>query len=287
MRANLSGMASTTGRVLRRRLRRLDTAGLARFVAALWATTGWSTAVRGRRVIAERRDPRRERRVLAVVAGPGSAAATLFRPPSDADLLVAPVGHWTGRALAGRTGLSVVDANDLAERLTYAVDAEARDHLLGSYLPGSGEVTTRRAAVSMAAVALGVATAHGVAPRPPVDGTPEPGVRSRLDGVASYGSPAITTYGEREEKAAVRVADEEESGPCRRDPRALATDVADVLWGSDRVERVGVPAVEGDRATVPVTAESASRERAAYRIELVRTERDCWRFGHARAVERT
>jgi hypothetical protein len=143
-------MARPSPRQLRRRLRRLDDRDLARFVAALWAAGGWSTAVREGRVVALRHDRATERLDLAVVAGPVGVAGTLARTPDDADAVVTPVGERTARLLAARTDRPVVDAADLHERLTYAVPGEAREHLLAEHLPEQARVERRQVLSSLA-----------------------------------------------------------------------------------------------------------------------------------------
>lgn len=137
-------MTRPTVRQLRRRLRALDRRQFARFVAALWAAAGWSTAVRDGRVVARRHEPRRERRDLAVVGGGRDVAATLAVAPRDADALVTPVGERTARLLAARTDLEVVDAAALHERLTDDVDAELRDRIVAELLEGDAGLVGRQ-----------------------------------------------------------------------------------------------------------------------------------------------
>lgn len=157
-------MARPTPRELRRRLRRLDADALARFVAALWAASGWSTAVRDGRVVARRHDPRTERRDLAVVAGHADVARTLARVPDEADALVTPVGDREARLLAARSDLRVVDAEALQERLTYGVDADVREHLLAEHVPDGEPLVGRRSVLSAVALGAGVFGGGALAP---------------------------------------------------------------------------------------------------------------------------
>jgi len=199
-------MAPPAAVALGRRLRRLDRARLSRFVAALWAATGWSTAIRDGRVVARRHDPATERTALAVVSGRSGVARALVSPPAAADRLVAPVGARAGRALTARTGLPVVDAATLHERLTYAVDADTREHLLDEHVPGPRSTTGRRAVLSSLAVGAGALLAGAVAPsstprrgRATADGDPADGafpdrpVPLAVDQVASPPPPPGTT----------------------------------------------------------------------------------------------
>lgn len=156
-------MTRTTASQLGRRLRRLDRPALVRFVAALWAASGWSTAVRDGRVVARRTEPSRERLDLAVVTGASEVGRALLAGVSDADVLVAPIGERTARLLAARTGIEVVDAADLEERLTYAVGAEAREHLLSTYVPDPPGTPSRRAVLIALTAGTGGVAAVAVA----------------------------------------------------------------------------------------------------------------------------
>ncbi len=160
-------MARLTPRELRRRLRRLDVDGLARFVAALWAASGWSTSVQDRRVVARRHEPSTGRRDLAVVAGHVDVARALARVPEDADAVVTPVGEREASLLSARTDLPVLEAGALHERLTYGVDAAAREHLLAECLPDDEWAVPRRSVLSTVAVGGGVFVGGALAPASP------------------------------------------------------------------------------------------------------------------------
>lgn len=150
-------MARPTARELGRRLRRLDRRGLARFVAALWAAAGWSTKVRDGRVVARRAGATGQRLEILVLAGGADVGRRLLAPGVDADLLVAPVGERTAAALERRTGLEVVDAAALHERLTYGVEEPAREHLLAELVPDPTRTPSRRSVLSALAVGAGAA----------------------------------------------------------------------------------------------------------------------------------
>jgi hypothetical protein len=158
-------MDRPTARQFGRRLRRLDRADLTRFVAALWAASGWSTSVGDGRVVARRHGSTAERVDIAVATGVAGVGRAL--PGTvDADLLVAPVGERTSRVLAARVEPEVVDATDLHERLTYAVEADAREHLLETHVPGERPTPSRRVVLSALAASTGAAgaaalSAHG------------------------------------------------------------------------------------------------------------------------------
>jgi hypothetical protein len=223
-------MARPTSRELRRRLRRLDVDSLAQFVAALWAASGWSTSVQDRRVVARRNEPSTERRDLAVVAGHVDVARTVARVPDDVDALVTPVGEREARLLSARTDLPVVDAGELHERLTYGVDAPAREQLLAERVPGDEEVVPRRSVLSTVAVGAGVLAGGALAPASPSQSQFQGRARHELGGPG----PGKPVLGDPDDEYALVEEAVEDRSPtptpvtaCENDPRrALAAQIA-------------------------------------------------------------
>lgn len=309
-------MTCPTPATFRRRLRRLDDEALARFVAALWAAAGWSTAVREGRIVARRRDPASERRVIAVAAGPAAVTGALVRPPRDVDLLVAPAGERTGRVLAARTELPVVAAADLHERLTYGVADEARERLLAEFLPDDAVpedpvTSTRRALLSSLAVGFGVGGSGAVAPRYRLDGVPPTGTKFFLQetagGVAGPGhtaagatSPARPCWTDPRETVAVQVErlgaadrnrDRGDVGEAVVEDPALTEAFVDATTSAGarplfhaRSVRVGAALGDEDQTRVPVTV-TALDGTVVYEFTLVRSEAGCWRTVGARIVD--
>jgi len=211
-------MTGQTAAGLGRRLRRLDRAGLARFVAALWAVSGWSTSVRDGRVVARRRAPESDRLDIAVVGGGAGATRTLVEGHGEADRLVAPVGERTARALAARTGTEVVGAAALEERLTYAVEADARERLLEEFVPDPRRTPSRRAMLSALAGGtglLGAAAAAGVG----AGGNAVATVVAALEGSGDPVAPGTAT--------ADGAAEETSTSPHTRTPTAAEAASAD------------------------------------------------------------
>jgi hypothetical protein len=315
-------MTPPTPRAVGRRLRRLDRAGLARFVAALWAASGWSAAVEDGRVVAHRAPPSRQRRVLAVVTGLRDA---LFGVDGEADLLVAPVGEREARVLAARTGLGVVDADELHERLVYGVDEEAREHLLAEFVPAPRPGPSRRAVLSALAGGGAVAAVAGVAARGP----------GSLPVVSRFLSPGSTAVPEATGTASATTAQDTETGAattagptltagCNSSPEetisqqisafrrqlageegsdaraTVAYDFADPTdLFVDAVERAGVDPFrnavsvdvgtaidQGTVAAVPVTVVTDAGEEVLYEFTLSYTRAGCWRTAGAELVVR-
>lgn len=307
-------MARPTAPALRRRLRRLDKPALARFVAALWAGAGWSTAVRGTRVVASRRTPRPERRIIANVAGPRALADALVRPPDDADLLVAPAGGAVARLLEVRTGRRVLDADDLHERLTYGIDDAAREHVLSALDTGPPRPPTRRAVLSALAVGAGGmaagATAPAPAPAPPTELNRDvaPQIRHELEGSPTTGRVVAGFDG----------ANVSQQSPCDAGPRAAVHQQVTVLHRELRTRResdadlsrvlddgnpalsegfvealeaVGVEPLrratavytgaaehDGHRARVRVRGPTGGGKRVVYVFALTRADDGCWQI---------
>jgi hypothetical protein len=223
-------MTRPTPRELRRWLRRIDADSLARFVAALWAASGWSTSVQDGQVVARRHEPRTERRDLAVVAGHVAVARTLARVPDDADALVTPVDEREARLLSARTDLTVFGAGELHERLTYGVDAVAREHLIAEHLSDGERLVPRRSVLSTVAVGAGVFAGGALAPATPSQPEFEGSMWHDLGGPG----PSAPGLGEPDDEyAPVDALDEDHTSTptpptaCESDPRrALAAQIA-------------------------------------------------------------
>jgi hypothetical protein len=256
-------MTRLTPRELRRRLRRLDADSLARFVAALWAASGWSTSVQDRRVVARRYEPRTERRDLAVVAGHVDVARALARVPDDVDAVVTPVGEREARLLSARTDLPVVDAGELHERLTYGVDAAAREHLLAEHVPDAEGVVSRRSVLSTVAVGAGVFAGGALAPASTSQSQFQGSMWHDLGGPG----PSAPGLGEPDDEYAPVDQPEEDRSPtptpvaaCESDPRrALVAQIAkfrrEVAVHSDFfIEGRGLPGYDLDEATRALAA---------------------------------
>lgn len=314
-------MTPPTPGALRRRLRRLDRAGLARFVAALWAASGWSAAVEDGRVVAHRAPPGRQRRVLAVATG---LRAGLAGARDGADLLVAPVGERAARLLAARTGLEVVDAEGLHERLVYGVGAEAREHLLAEFVPPARPGPSRRAVLSALAVggvaaAIGGAAAAGPGRLPLVSrflpagaGDPEPTTTASATSGRDTGTARATTAGPtptagcnsspedtvfRQANALRRHLDGEDGGEVEPTVAFTFSDPTDAFveaveaagidpFRSAVAIDVGTALVRGTSATVPVTVVTDGGGEARYEVTLSYSRRGCWRTAGAELVAR-
>lgn len=300
-------MSRLSAAAVRRRLRRLDPDELARFVAALWAATGWNTAVRGDRVLARRREPD-ERQVLRVVGSAGALAGLLARPPRDADRVVAPVGSRLAAAVAARTGREVVDAAALHERLAYAVPRGARERLVEEFLPPGPRRQrgpNRRAVLGAVATGATVGSAGGVAPGGPSGAVPGSNVRYDLGGPSEEAKPTGRPFGcgldAREavvrQLVALRRHDSVEravTGGPELPPGGEEVELSPAF--REAVESAGPPPFrsgsvvgvlhvdrDGPRATVPVRVETADRREVVYAVELQRSG-DCWRIVEVRVA---
>lgn len=315
-------MTSLTPRGLGRRLRRLDRTGLARFVAALWAASGWSAAVEGGRVVAHRAPPGRQRRVLAVATGVSDGLAGV---DGDADLLVAPVGERGARVLAARTGLEVVDADGLHERLAYGVGGEASEHLLAEFVPASRPGPSRRAMLSalaggsvLAAVASVAAPGTGNLPlvsgllpsgdgdAPAATGTtsPTPGWDTGTS-LATTAGPTLTagcnsspeeTISQqisalRRELAGEEGSDVQATVPYDfAEPTDLFVDAVEAA-GMDPFRKavsveVGTAIDQGTVAAVPVSVVTSEDDEVLYEFTMSYSQQGCWRTAGAELVVR-
>lgn len=292
--------------VVARRLRRLDAAGLARLVAALWAASGWETEVRDRRVVA-RRDTGAERRVLAVAAGPLGVARALVWPPGDVDAVVTTVGGPAVRVLSARCDAQVRGPASLRERLRYGLDPADRERVERTHLPPAGTATgTRRGVLAAAAAGVGATAAGGLKPgfrRPPGGWLrlADPRLFEATDagGHGPTVSPENGLYCGVDPRTVVAVQLRELEGVRRANRSGLPRDVRVVVVDDPALTEPFLAALRtvdagplaraetvevGERQTRDVDGEVAvpvrtlgPGGRTTYVFTLARTDGDCWR----------
>lgn len=127
-------MGPPTARTVERHLLALDEESFLDFVAALWAESGWTVERDG--AVVETTRPGETRRLL--VLSPTRFFPGLRRAPSvggSVDGVVSPFrGTDRSRLPRGTPDASIVDAEDIHERLLYGVDEAARERLLADHL---------------------------------------------------------------------------------------------------------------------------------------------------------
>lgn len=124
-------MTTLSRRSFRRRFRRLDPPARERLIAALYEAAGWAASRRDGRVVIEREEPVRERRVLVVRDEHGAAGTE-----RDPDPVVVVTD---GTETRGTTdGELAVDVDDLYDRLRYGLPAEAAEHIVCTHLTEAG-----------------------------------------------------------------------------------------------------------------------------------------------------
>ena len=120
------------------RIRRLSREGFTRFIADLWSAAGWQTEIDGSLVIARQND--RTQHILVGYAGWLSQWRRPTPIEADIDVVVSPT-RWNPRVPEGPT---VVDIDDLHERLRYAISPEDASRLTQTHLGVPFRYTPRR-----------------------------------------------------------------------------------------------------------------------------------------------
>jgi len=223
--------------VFERRLLALDEGTFRAFVADLWRASGWRVAVDGR-VLTATRDGVQQRLLVLPPRRlfPGLRAVD---GPSAGDVVVSPRRIGTaGRLPRGVRGASVTDADDLRDRLCYALDEATRRDLAARYPWIDPDRSRASPSVPLVDVPRGsrsrrrVATALGVvllasgflALFGATGGLPAPDGSGPVDAT----EPASAGV-----HATIHSAVYDVERTCDRDPREVAVVASDALRGPD------------------------------------------------------